>query len=141
MSSDQILLIEDSEFEADLITSAFIAAKLSLQLEVVFGSEETINFLNLHASQPSLIFIDINPPIMNSINILKLLKQDNRFSHIPVITMSYLKENTVKQICYNNKTASYIHKSNNNQEFASCLRKVCDYWLDTVALPEQLLTF
>ena len=127
MLRDAILLIEDDELDIDITINAFIDAEFDIDLQVCFDVEETVNFLRHEGTEPSLIILDINLPKMNGIELLKILKNDYKFSHIPVILVSSLSEQDVKHTCYLNKAASFVHKSNDRKKFSDSITKTCKY--------------
>jgi len=46
---------------------------------------KAMEYLKTAASMPSLIFLDLNMPLMNGFQCLEQIKKDDKFKHLPVI--------------------------------------------------------
>src|SRR5438552_1055664 len=71
----QILLVEDSRDDADLMLEALREGTLASQVTVVENGEEAMEYLR-HGAMPDLILLDLNMPRMNGHEVLAEVKQD-----------------------------------------------------------------
>lgn len=106
----KILIIED---ETALLYA--LQARLSLEgYEVVSASSGELG-LNYLAKEPfDLVILDLVLPGMTGFEVLKKLKQDKKFSKIPVVVISNLdQEDKIKQ-AYNLGAQDFLAKSHYN---------------------------
>jgi DNA-binding response OmpR family regulator len=86
MTPTKIYYVEDDHDDAQLLTEAFASVGYDI---TVFPTPIEL-FYQLHAEEilPTLIILDINLPLMNGIEALRLLKAEAKFSRIPVALLS-----------------------------------------------------
>jgi CheY-like chemotaxis protein len=86
MNPTKIYYVEDDPDDASLLTEAFAGHGYDI---VVFPNPVEL-FHQLHADEllPTLIILDINLPLMNGIEALRLLKAEPKFMRIPVALLS-----------------------------------------------------
>lgn len=97
MQPKRILLAEDDADDAQFF-AAFITGRADVELlPVVENGEALLNYLESldgDASLPDAIVLDQNMPKRNGLQTLRLLKQTDRYNHIPVMVYStYADEN------------------------------------------------
>jgi CheY-like chemotaxis protein len=85
MKNRQILLVEDDEDDQLIFLDALQEISSSVECKTVNNGLEAIVYLKSAPETPSLIFLDLNMPLMNGFEFLSLIKKDNRFREIPVI--------------------------------------------------------
>jgi len=83
MEQKKIILVDDLNFH--LLS---IKERLKRHYEVFPAQTATIMFKILENMIPDLILLDINMPNVNGFEIIKQLKEDNRFANIPVIFLT-----------------------------------------------------
>lgn len=89
-----ILIADDDIDDQYLIKSAFQEVRLEEKLQFAINGKEVINYLeNISddAELPGLIVLDVNMPLMDGIETLKILKSSLRYRHIPVVMFSTSK--------------------------------------------------
>jgi CheY-like chemotaxis protein len=106
----RVLLIDDDQDEHEIFKSA------------LYGYDPTINFFSAYDGQGGLdfllkeranyIFLDINMPRINGIEILTLLKKDDALKDIPVIIYSTSDGRGFKKMSLNLGAANYFTKPN-----------------------------
>ncbi|MCW6037837.1 response regulator [Spirulina subsalsa FACHB-351] len=99
-------------------------------LEPVTPHNPTIDY-----PQPDLILLDLNMPAMNGIETLMWLKQNPKFSKIPVVIFSSSDHpDDIKQ-CYELGANCYIRKPLVFESFINILQSIVYYWFNIVQLP------
>lgn len=116
-NSIEIVLVEDNPNDADLILRALKKNKVAntllhlkdgqAALDYIFGKgEEKIG----DKQTPKLILLDIKMPKVSGIDVLKRLKSDDRTKVIPVVILTFSKEDPAIKECYRLGANSYVVK-------------------------------
>ena len=86
-----ILLVEDEEADIKITLRAFNQAKIKNSVYTVRDGQEALDFIRHEGKYregkfptPDLILLDIQLPKVDGFEVLKQLKQDERFDFIPV---------------------------------------------------------
>lgn len=91
MQEDHILitLADDDEDDRLFFTDAFEEIKIKTVVNTVKNGKELLDFLN-HPETilPSIIFLDLNMPILNGIDCLKEIKLNDKFKEIVIAIYS-----------------------------------------------------
>jgi len=138
-----ILLVEDSEDDADLTLRAFRSSGADCKivracdgrqaLDYVFGQGEWAG----HGAPPSpaLILLDLKLPCVSGLDVLRQLRQNPLGRHIPVVVMSCSTEQADMAASYDLGANSYIRKPVDFVEFAGAVQRIGGYWLDLNQVP------
>jgi len=87
----KILIVEDDQFLMDIY-----ATKLREEgFEVIEATNGEVALEKLRESQPDLILLDIILPIKEGFEILKEIKNDEKFKNLPVIIISNISQRDV----------------------------------------------
>lgn len=91
-SATDVLLVEDEEDDAELITRALVALRPGTRVHVATDGVEALRRLHdeddADALRPKLIVLDLNLPRLGGMNVLRSLRADARTAKIPVIVLS-----------------------------------------------------
>jgi CheY-like chemotaxis protein len=88
MEQKIILLADDDRDDIEMFCEALEEIDNTVTCYWTINGEELLNKINGLIDKPNLIFLDVNMPIMNGWGCLKALKEDKRYSDIPVIMIS-----------------------------------------------------
>jgi CheY-like chemotaxis protein len=100
INSYTILYIDDDFDDLELISEAFLHYTSDIKVIQAYNGKLGIDLLErmeLSNHLPCLIILDINMPVMDGKETLKLLKTTDRFKNIPVIVFSTSKGEKDKQ--------------------------------------------
>lgn len=131
-----ILVVEDDEVDVGDILRAFKKNKITNPIYVASNGEEALAFLR-HEGQysdredttlPGIILLDLNMPIMNGIEFLKIIKADNEFKKIPVIVLTTSKEDNDRLESFKLSVAGYIIKPVDFEKFVGAVKTFELYW-------------
>ncbi len=138
-----ILLVEDSEDDADLTLRAFHGSGVSCRivrardgrqaLDYVFGLGDWAGRNPVQA--PALILLDLKLPCVSGLEVLRQLRQSPVGQHIPVVVMSCSTEQADIAASYDLGANSYIRKPVDFVEFAGAVELIGSYWLGLNQLP------
>ena len=82
------LLADDDRDDREMFSEALAALDPHIICEGVEDGRQALKFLSTSKISPSIIFIDINMPVMDGWELLRLLKGDADFLDIPVVVYS-----------------------------------------------------
>ena len=85
---ERILYVDDDPDDRDLFCSALLHLRGDGLCSEAGSAQDCIHQLNEATGLPEVIITDINMPIMSGIELLKYLKSQDRFKHIPVVLFS-----------------------------------------------------
>lgn len=114
----EILLVEDSPFDAELTIRALSQKINNVGLNHVRDGEEAIEFLEAKGKYkdreldnlPNLILLDIKLPKVNGMEFLRQIKNDKRTRSIPTIILTSSNEVSDIRTCYDLGANAYIVK-------------------------------
>jgi CheY-like chemotaxis protein len=141
----QILLVEDSESDAELTLRSLDKAQLGYGVHWVKDGEEALEFLyrtgryaDRLSGTPRLILLDLKLPKVGGVEVLARLKSDERTRHIPVVVLTSSDEQTDLQRCYDLHVNSYLVKPLDFEKFSSHVGELGRYWLRINRAPFSL---
>lgn len=134
-----ILLVEDNEGDILLTKEAFEACKVKTELSIVRNGQEALDFLFkrgefANVKKPNLILLDINLPIFNGHEVLKMIKADAALKKIPVIMLTTSSNQKDIDSAYDNHCNSYVKKPLDIKEFLDAIMKIEEFWLRLTVL-------
>jgi CheY-like chemotaxis protein len=110
----KILLADDDKEDQLILSDAFEQIGITDAVHFEDNGEGALNHLENSYQQnnalPHLIILDLNMPRMNGTQTLRILKEDDRFSHIPIIIYSTSLNNIERDECIRLGAHSYIIK-------------------------------
>jgi CheY-like chemotaxis protein len=136
-----ILLVEDNEGDILLTTEALEEGEIFKSLKVIRDGALMIKYLEnivetIPSELPDLILLDINLPKKNGHEVLKEIKSNKLFQHIPVIMLTTSCSETDILKSYQEHASCYLIKPMEVSDFVRLVEKIEDFWLNRVALPK-----
>jgi CheY-like chemotaxis protein len=136
-----VLLVEDDAGDALMTQEAFEHHEVATPLHVVRDGIEAMEFLrrtgeHAGAPRPDLILLDLNLPGMDGHEVLAEVKSDEDLKTIPVImlTTSEAEEDVLRS--YHLHANAYITKPVDFDAFTKTIRKIDDFFVSVVKLPD-----
>ncbi|WP_050478048.1 response regulator [Herbaspirillum rhizosphaerae] len=132
-----ILLVEDSPYDAELSMRALQKKKLANNVEWVQDGADALDFIfaqgaYAHRAQNEplkLILLDIKLPKVNGIDVLRKIKEDPATRSIPVVMLTSSAEGQDLSECYQLGVNSYIVKPVDFESFQEEVEKAGFYWM------------
>ena len=123
----EILLVQDSASDAELALAAlgdlaekvFVASDGAEALDYAFAPET-------HALK--VILLDLHPPQMSGLEVLRRLKSDDRTKAIPVVMLTSSEDEQDIREAYGRGANSYIVKPVKSEDSAKAIRELAHYW-------------
>ena len=132
----KILLVEDNPDDIAITKRAMGEAGIINQLWISRDGQEALDYLyNREQFQdqqanprPGLILLDINLPKLNGLDVLKVIKKDDKLMKIPVVmlTVSKRDEDIIKG--YGCGCNSFIQKPVESGKFVEVIKQIGLYW-------------
>jgi two-component system, response regulator len=136
MSYAEILLIEDSDYDAEIILHTFRKNGSLTHIKWLRDSADALDFLfcrGLHEGRnpctPRLLLLDLKMPRVNGLEVLEIIKQDQNLRRIPVVMLSSSAEERDLMRSYQLGVNSYVVKNVDFECFSSDLLALGNYWL------------
>jgi chemotaxis family two-component system response regulator Rcp1 len=131
----QILMVEDSRDDADLMMGALREGSLDVRISLVEDGEEAIRFLRRldayeTSPRPDLILLDLHLPRKNGFEVLAELKEDSELRRIPVIIMTSTDDERAFLDAYNLHANCCVSKPVDQDEYALVVKKIENFWLN-----------
>jgi two-component system, response regulator len=133
----EILMVEDSTSDAELILRALKKNHSTIQVKVATDGEEALNFL-LGQSEfsdykppntPKVILLDLKLPKVDGFEVLKIIKNNPKTKLIPVVILTSSGEEIDVVESYQLGANSYIVKPVDFDKFMKTIDTLGFYWL------------
>jgi two-component system response regulator len=133
----EVLLVEDNPSDAELTIRALRKNNLANKVHHVKDGDEALDFVFARGSYanrkienaPKVILLDLKMPKVNGIEVLKVLKEDERTKKIPIVVLTSSKEDPDIQECYQLGVNSYVVKPVHFDGFLKAVSDLGLYWL------------
>jgi len=138
----EILLVEDSESDVDILREVMEDSKIANNLHVVMDGVEAMKFLRKEtpyedAVLPDIILLDLNLPKKDGREVLAEVKDDPTLRRIPVVvlTSSTAEADVIRS--YDLHANCYIPKPLQLDQFATIIQEIEGFWFSIVKLPHD----
>ena len=132
----EILLVEDSDADAEMTVRTLRRRGIANRIERVHDGVEALDYLRVqgaHAGRrtgmPRLVLLDLKMPRMDGLQVLREMKADARLRKIPVVMMTSSSEEGDLIESYELGVNSYVVKPVDFGEFAETIAQVGMYWM------------
>jgi len=136
----EILLVEDSETDVDLMREVMEDSKLANNLHVVMDGVAATDYLRKRgiykdAVRPDIVLLDLNLPKKDGREVLSEIKQDPDLQDIPVVILTSSKAEEDIYKSYKLHANCYVTKPLDLEQFAHIVRQIESFWFSVVKLP------
>lgn len=137
MHNVDILLVEDSMDDANLIIRSLKKNNLCNNIRHLHDGAEAVDFIFANGpfserrveDKPKLILLDLKMPKMDGLQVLRMLKSDERTKAIPVVIMTSSREDKDLEESYKLGVNSYVVKPVSFNSFAKAVTELGMYWI------------
>ena len=132
MNGIQILVAEDDAEDRFIMMESFKELQAESTIKFVEDGSYVVPFLEANPGLPiSLIVLDLNMPKLNGTETLRLLKNHEVYSKIPVIIFSTSVNEIEKEACITIGAQDYITKPSSYNAYMDTCRMLYDISLKT----------
>jgi len=134
LATVEILLVEDSRDDADLMSDALKEGSLNPHITVVDNGDDAISFLKRQgefalAPRPDLVLLDLYLPRKNGYEVLADIKNDELLRRIPIVIMTSSDNEEAIRKAYNLYANCCVTKPADQDQFAEAVKKIETFWL------------
>jgi two-component system response regulator len=139
----EILLVEDSDQDAELTIRALKKQNMANNVHRVEDGQQALHFLfatgpysdrNI-ANGPKVVLLDLKLPKVDGLEVLRRVKADDRTKMIPVVVLTSSKEDRDMVESYKLGVNSYITKPVEFEKFLDAVKQFGLYWLLVNRIP------
>lgn len=141
MRSLQILVVDDDDADALMISEALEAAEPRATVRRVVDGQEALDYLRRKgrfsdAHRPDLILLDLNMPKMDGRETLAAIKTDETLKAIPVVILTTSSATPDIVASYQHRANAYVTKPFGLEDFESTVRRIDHFYREVAVLPE-----
>ena len=133
----EILLVEDSPYDAELTIRELRRHHLANKLVHVKDGAEALDFVfgtGAYAARdtsqhPKVVLLDLKLPKVDGLEVLKAMKKDERTRAIPVVVMTSSQEQRDVVESYQLGVNSYVVKPVDFDQFSKAVSELGCYWV------------
>lgn len=136
LPSIEILLVEDSPTDAELMMDALEEGAIQHRVSHVEDGEEALHFLMASdKARPDLILLDYRLPKLSGVEVLEQIKEDPQLRLIPVVVMTSVEQAIPESYLY--QANCCVVKPTTQEEFALAVRRIESFWLNVASRPRR----
>jgi CheY-like chemotaxis protein len=133
MKKFKILVIDDDEDDRFLIKDAFRAVSEDFILEFLSDGIDIVKNIESQTICPDLILLDLNMPKISGLEVLRNIRNSDKYSCKPVVIFSTSSnQNDINQ-AYKTGANSYLIKPSSHQELTEVIKNVWAFWSLSIA--------
>ena len=125
----EILLVEDSDDDAELTIRAIKNNKIANRIELVRDGVEAIAYLESDRPLPRLVLLDLKLPRMNGLDVLRKIRSNPKTRVLPVVVLTSSREEPDIAGAYELGVNSYIVKPVEFEDFVKAVTNAGLYWM------------
>jgi CheY-like chemotaxis protein len=139
-----ILLVEDDPRDEELTLAALGEYHLANKVFVVHDGEEALDYLycwgkfkTRATGNPVVVLLDLKMPKVNGLEVLKIIKGDERLKTIPIVALTSSREMPDLKECYKYGVNAYVVKPVDFSEFVKAVKQLGVFWAAVNEPPPQ----
>lgn len=137
MHNTIILLVEDNPQDELLILRALKKANVANRIDIVRDGQQAVDYLFNQGEfaqpegreLPMVVLLDINLPRLSGLEVLHILRADQRTKLLPVVILTSSDEERDRLRSYENGANSFVRKPLDFAEFAETVARLGVYWV------------
>ena len=141
-----ILVVEDDPAHAEIIRRNFEASRLANRLLAVEDGQAALDYLNREGKyndadkfpMPNLILLDLRLPLVDGLEVLKIIKSDRKLTTIPVVILTTSSDEADMVKAYEHHANSFLVKPVDFTQFSKLMETFGYYWVAWNQYPQEV---
>ena len=141
-----ILVVEDDPAHAEIIRRNFEASRLANRLLAVEDGQAALDYLNREGKyndadkfpMPNLILLDLRLPLVDGLDVLKIIKSDQKLTIIPVVILTTSADEADMVKAYEHHANSFLVKPVDFTQFSKLMETFGYYWVAWNQYPQEV---
>ena len=135
-----IMVIEDDLSEQKIISMLIRNAGFTAAIKFLNNGEDAIRYINEFGDDPMfsrihLIFLDLNLPKINGIEVLKTIKKNDLLCLVPLIVLTTSNSKSDVINAYSAGASGYVRKPSVIDDYEKVINHILKYWLEICITP------
>lgn len=129
VSQYKILIVDDNFDEVVIARRVILGMGFDLSVETAPSGEAGLSMLMADKALPSILFLDLKMPGMGGINMLRMIRADERLKrlHVVVLTNSNLEADRLEALAAG--ADSFLHKAFDLDQLEKDLKSILERYL------------
>jgi CheY-like chemotaxis protein len=123
-----VLVVEDEPADIALLQLAFEQCAQWPSVDIVSNGEQALSWLRRQTCDPDWVLLDLNLPRMGGKEVLRELRKDARFGHLPVVVFSSSVNVQDMMECYELGANCYVEKPYEFAKLVELLDSLARFW-------------
>jgi CheY-like chemotaxis protein len=124
----KIMLIEDDAIEVMKFKRVLLKLNFEYTLIEKNNGREALDYLIKKENLPDIILLDLNMPVLNGFEFLKLTKKEEIVKYIPVVVLSSSDNQNDVLEAYTNGISGFIKKPLKFEDYSESIKILLSYW-------------
>ena len=141
-----ILVVEDDPAHVEIIRRNFEASRLANRLLSVEDGQAALDYLNREGKyndadkfpMPNLILLDLRLPLVDGLEVLKIIKSDRKLTTIPVVILTTSSDEADMVKAYEHHANSFLVKPVDFTQFSKLMETFGYYWVAWNQYPQEV---
>ena len=143
--NNAILLVDDSSSDVELAVHALKQGRFASSVTVAEDGQAALDYLfcrGVHkdrraVDRPTVILLDLKLPKIDGLQVLKILRADDRTRAIPIVILTSSKEPKDLAEGYKLGASAFIQKPVDFEDFRNTIQEIGAFWLVTNQPPPR----
>ncbi len=131
----RILIVEDDPKDVELTLTALEEYNLANEVVVAVDGEEALDYLycrgkfkDRSSDNPAVMLLDLKLPKVDGLELLRIVKSDDRLKLIPVVVLTSSHEEKDMVTSYQLGVNAYVVKPVDFHEFVNAIKELGVFW-------------
>jgi DNA-binding response OmpR family regulator len=131
----RILMVEDDPKDVELTLTALEEYNLANEVIVAHDGEEALDYLysrgkfkDRSSDNPAVMLLDLKLPKVDGLEILKIVKSDDKLKMIPIVVLTSSHEEKDMVTSYKLGVNAYVVKPVDFHEFVNAIKELGVFW-------------
>jgi CheY-like chemotaxis protein len=128
-SGNLVFIVDDDPDDRQVILDAFLKNNSDLDYEFIDSANGLLTRLyGMESPYPDLILLDLNMPGIMGLQALKEIRQNKKFSQIPIVVLTTSKLNIDRKSAYELGASCFLTKPDSFSEMISYTNAMITLW-------------